>query len=278
MDKLLVRRAALALAALVVLALAWSGHVDRLAQDHVEAGLKRALITFAAARTANAIISAVQETTVAIQPFGVGVTLSPAQALDPVNDLVEQFSTLMLAACISFAIQRVLISIGGYVWVSVFLTLVLVAWAWTGWRGGNAPLWLTRALLVFLLVRFAVPLAALGSEAAFRLTMAAEYAQAQLGVQAASDELRRMAPEGQSKGAAGAIERLKEWWERQKHDIQAYFGQLKEKAENMVRHVIVLMALFIVQTLVLPLAFLWLVQRLFRGALSWTRYIPDRHS
>jgi hypothetical protein len=268
-DKLLVRRVLLVLGTILALAFAWTGKVDRLAQENVEAGLKRALITFAAARTANAIISAVQETTVAIQPLGVGVTLSPAQALDPLNDLVEQFSTLMMAASISFAVQRVLIAIGGYQWVSAILTFILGAWVLLQWKGSAAPAWLTRGLLVMLLVRFAVPIAALGSELSFRLTMATEYAQAQSAVQATSEELKRMAPETHTKGT-GTIERMREWWDRQKQEIQSYFGQLRDKAEGMVRHVIVLMALFIVQTLVLPLLFLWLVQRLFRSALSWS--------
>lgn len=268
-DKPLLRRIVLCVSAALILVLAWLGPLDRLAQDYVESGLKRALITFAAARTANAIISTVQATTVAIQPLGVGVTLSPAQVLDPLNELVEQFSALMLAACISFAIQRVLISIGGYEWVSVFLTIALLGWAWMGWHGERAPRWLARTLLVLLLVRFAVPIAALGSEASFRLTMASDYAQAQAVVKVTSDDLARMAPE--TPKGAGAIERLKEWWDRQKQDMQLYFGQLKDKAENMVRQVIVLMALFIVQTLLLPLFFLWVVQRMFRAALSWPR-------
>ena len=265
-DKTLMRRSLLAVCAATVLVLAWFGPLDRLSQDYVESGLKRALITFAAARTANAIISAAQETTVAIQPFGIGVTLSPAQVLDPINDLVEQFSALMLAACISFAIQRVLISIGGYEWVSVLLTAALLGWAWMAWRERHAPTWLARTLLVLLLVRFAVPIAAVGSEASFRLTMASDYAQAETAIDVASSELSRMAPE--TPKGAGAIERLKDWWDRQKQDIQLYFGQLKDKAENMVRHIIVLMALFTVQTLLLPLFFLWVVQRLFRAALS----------
>ena len=267
-DKTLLRRGVLAAGAAVVLALAWLAPLDRLAQDYVESGLKRALITFAAARTANAIISAAQETTVAIQPLGVGVTLSPAQVLDPINDLVEQFSALMLAACISFAIQRVLISIGGYEWVTVFLTAALLGWAWVAWQGRRAPTWLVRTLLVLLLVRFAVPISAMGSEAAFRLTMASDYAQAESAIDVTSSEISRMAPE--TPKGAGAIERLKDWWDRQKQDIQLYFGQLKDKAENMVRHIIVLMALFTVQTLLLPLFFLWLVQRLLRAALSWS--------
>jgi hypothetical protein len=269
-DKLLLRRGALAAAAALVLALAWLGPLDRLSQEYVESGFKRALITFALARTANALISVAQETTVAIQPFGLGVTVSPAQVLDPLNDLVEQFSTLMLIACVSFAVQRILIEIGGFVWVSVFLTAALIAWAWWTWRGVPAPTWLTRILLVLLLVRFAVPLAALGSEGVFRVTMSTEYAQAQSAVHATAEDIRVMSPDNYVKGSSGAFDRLKEWWDRKKQDLQATFDQLKDKAENMVRHIVVLMALFTVQTLVLPLLFLWGVQRLFRGALSWS--------
>lgn len=267
---LLVRRVALSIAAALILSFAWFGQLDRLSQDYVEAGLKRALVTFALARTANALISVAQETTVAIQPLGVGVTLSPAQVLDPLNDLVEQFSTLMLVASISFAVQRVLISIGANVWVSVILTMALIAWAWWIWRGNAGPTWLTRTLLVLLLVRFAVPLAALGSEAVFRVTMASEYAQARSAVQATSDDIRAISPDNYAKGQPGTFERLREWWDRKKQDLQATFDQLKDKAENMVRHIVILMALFVVQTLLLPLAFLWLVQRLFRAALGWT--------
>src|SRR5258706_3749567 len=185
-DKLLLRRAALAAAAALILGLAWFGPLDRLSQEYVESGFKRALITFALARTANALISVAQETTVAIQPFGLGVMVSPAQVLDPLNDLVEQFSTLMLIACVSFAVQRILIEIGGFVWVSVFLTAALLAWGWGTWRGGPSPTWITRVLLVLLLVRFALPLAALGSVRGFRVTLAAEYAPGQYAVQVTS--------------------------------------------------------------------------------------------
>jgi len=269
-DKVFLRRLLLSTAAVLILALAWFGPADRLAQGHVESGLKRAMITFATARTVNALISVVQETTVAIQPMGVGVTLSPAQILDPVNDLVEQFSTLMLLACISFAIQRVLISIGGYEWVSVVLTVSLLAWTWSAWRAGTAPRWLTKMLLVLLLVRFAVPIAALGSEGAFRLTMSSEYEIAQLAVRTTSDDLRLMSPENPVTGTTTGIEKLKEWWDRKKQDVQTRFEQLRDSAEKLVWHVIALMAIFIVQTLILPLLFLWVVQRLFRSALAWS--------
>ncbi|MCB1944024.1 MAG: hypothetical protein KDI53_18575, partial [Candidatus Accumulibacter sp.] len=84
--------------------------------------MKRALVSFATARALNAVISVAQGTEVSMQPAGMGVVLTPGQLLDPVNDLVEQFSHLMLAASVAFGVQKVLISIGAYWVISLLLT------------------------------------------------------------------------------------------------------------------------------------------------------------
>lgn len=255
------RATALLLALLVVIPLTWIGPLDHLAREHVEAGLKRALVTFAAARAANAVISVIQETTVAISPIGVGVTTSPGQILDPVNDLIEQFSTLMLAASVSLGIQLVLISAGSHAAISILLTLALVAWAALRWRA-QGERWLTRALIVLLFIRFAVPLAALGSEGAFRVVMSGQYAEAQANLDATA-RLLNAAPAVEGDKTEGRLERFKRWLGEKERDIGLALAEIRDKAENLVRHVVTLMALFLVQTMLLPLLFLWIVYRMF---------------
>src|SRR3954462_5885799 len=112
LNALSLRRFMVIAAIIVLVPMAWLGSLDDAAKQYVESGLTRALATFAVARSANAVISVLQETTVAVSPGGMGFTASPGQILDPLNDLVEEFSTLMLAACISLGMQRVLISVG----------------------------------------------------------------------------------------------------------------------------------------------------------------------
>ena len=90
------RNAVAVIAMLAVVWGAWLAPLDAPATEQVEAGLKRALISFAAARALNGVISVAQGTEVSVQPLGVGVTLAPGQLLDPINDLIEQFSNLML--------------------------------------------------------------------------------------------------------------------------------------------------------------------------------------
>ncbi|MGC2166423.1 MAG: hypothetical protein WA632_10470 [Gallionella sp.] len=93
---------------IAIVACAWIAPVDALATERPDAGLTLALTSFAAARTLNAAISVAQGTKIAFEPGGVGVTLAPGPLLDPINDLIEQFSTLMLAACVAFGIQKML--------------------------------------------------------------------------------------------------------------------------------------------------------------------------
>ena len=106
------------LLALVTIAVVVSSvtSVDRYAREDLDSLFRRALVTFALARTLNGLISVVQGTEVALQPAGIGVTLTPGEILDPVNDLVERFSWIMLAATISLGIQQVLLDIGQW-WV-----------------------------------------------------------------------------------------------------------------------------------------------------------------
>lgn len=256
-------------AALVAILLAtWVLRLDQAALAQVDAGWKRALATFAAARALNAVISVAQGTELAVQPAGVGVTLTPGQVLDPVNDLIEQFSTLMLMASAAFGAQRVLIGIGGWWPMSLALTATALAWAGWRWRDGAAPRWLSQLLLGLLLARFLVPVVALGSEAAFRLFMQDEYRAGQATLEQSSAQIGQIGGPVTAPPADEPVgERLRRWWS-QGSDIGARFDELKAVANRAVEHVVRLVVVFTLQTLVLPLLLGWIAWRLLRAALT----------
>lgn len=252
----------------VVAATAWLGPLDDAATRQVDTGLKRALASFAAARTLNAVISVAQGTEVAVQPAGVGVTFTPGQVLDPINDLVEQFSTLMLAASVSFGIQRALIAAGGHVAVSVLLIVVALAWAGVHWRRRPPPVWLNRLLIGMLLLRFAVPVVALASEAGFRAFLADDYATGQARIELSANQFSTLsAPADAARPDESVAERMKRWWS-QSTDVGQRFEEMKQVAARTVEHIVKLIVVFLMQTLVLPLLLMWALFRLSRLLLS----------
>lgn len=238
------------------LALIWLRPLDTLAERHVERGLQRALTTFAAARALNGVLSVVQSAQV-----GVGASAHPGALLEPVDDLVEQFSTVMLAATVSFATQHLLIDAFSAWPMCMLLSGVLVAWAVSSWTGGGRPAWLTRLAVGLLLLRLAVPVVTVGSEASYRLFLAGEYAAAQ-------DQIAAPAVIDDAAGPAASLaERARRWW-AQSTDIAAKMDALKARADNLVLHLVRLAAVFIVQTVVFPLLFLWLLWWAYRLAVA----------
>jgi hypothetical protein len=275
----LARRLILALFLAVMVACSWLAPLDAPAMQQVDAGLKRALISFATARTLNAVISVAQGTAVSVQPLGVGVTLAPGQLLDPINDLVEKFSTLMLAASVAFGVQKVLISMGGYWPLSLALTVAALGWVSLYLRREKPARWLSRTLVVLLMLRFALPLVTLGSEQLWQKFLAADYQTSQQQIDLSASQVAQLNPPLASVPQnQGMLDKMKTWL-ADNGDVKARFESLKQAAEQATEHIIKLMVIFLLQTLVLPLLLLWALYGLARGLFErpWRRREPDPH-
>lgn len=263
------RRVLLALTMGVLVLCSWLAPMDAPAMAQVDAGLKRALVSFASARVLNAAISVAQGTEALVQPFGFGVTLAPGQALDPVNDLVEQFSNLMLAASVVFGIQKVLIGIGSYWPLSLLLTGAVLGWAWCSWRGQRPPAWLSRLLVIVLMLRFAVPVVTLGSDVLWQKFLLADYQASQQLISSASGQVQQLGPDMPAAADnTGLLDKLKGWVAKNA-DVKKNFDELKLAAEQATEHIIKLIVVFLLQTLVIPLLLLWAMYGLARRVFEW---------
>jgi hypothetical protein len=236
----------------LLLALVWFRPLDTIAKQYTESGLKRAFATFAAARAMNATISVLQSIRV-----GAGASIQLGAVLDPLDDLLEQFSAIMLAATLSFATQRLLIDVSGAWPVSVLLTVLFLAWDVFHLKNWAPPGWLPKLALGLLCLRFAVPTMALGSEVTYQLLLASKYEASQAQIKSAD------VPDVEVQVGEGLAERVKLWW-AQSTDIGKKIEALKARADGWVKHIVMLAAVFLVQTVVLPLLFLWAMLRLYR--------------
>lgn len=265
----LLRRVGLAALMATVILCSWLAPLDRAASQQVDAGLKRALVSFATARALNAVISVAQGTEVAFEPAGIGMIFTPGQLLDPLNDLVEQFSNLMLAASVAFGIQKVFLSIGAHWLASSLLTVVALGWGAFYLRPKPVPALLSRLLIVLVMIRFAIPVVAIGTDMVFREFMAADYQSSQQAIDMTSGQITRLNPPASTPSdVQGALEKFKGWWS-QNADVKVHFENLKLAAEQSAEHLIKLMAIFLLQTLVIPLLLLWGLYGVARGALKW---------
>ena len=249
---------------LLLIGMAWSPVSQSVGLQQSQAGLERALATFAIARGLNAVISMVQGTELAFEPMGIGAVFAIGQVLDPINDLVEQFSSLMLLASVAFGLQILLIKIGAHWLLSVSLTVVAIAYAvMAAWRGGS-PGWLVRLFLVLALARFAVPVCALVSEGVYQVFLQQEYVAAWSSLERSKDEIRaserQVSDESASAGSKPSWPKIP--------DVKKIAKDIMQAAEKSVQHMIDLMVVFLLQTVVVPLVFLWVIVAAGRSVVS----------
>ncbi|MGD8620236.1 MAG: hypothetical protein PVF07_11625 [Thiogranum sp.] len=268
---------------LALLVLSFTGSADKAGQQYTEHGFQRALITFASARAINGLISVAQGTELAVQPGGFGAVFAPGEILDPINDLVEQFSEVMLFSTAVLGAQKLLIEMSGWFWFSVILAIVSLWWLVTFWRPGVAAARTRRVLLalsgILLVVRFLVPFAAVANEAVFDVFLAPGYEVANQRLEDAARDLdigeeNVAAAQAQEQSDDSLRARIESFFVSAKNtaDVKARMEELKTAANNTAEEIITLIALFMIQTLLLPLVFAWLgyvaVRSLARYALA----------
>jgi len=252
-----------------------TGHIDRASAAQAERALKNALVTFAVARTLNGVISAAQGTEVALEPGGVGVVLSVGEVLDPINDLVERFSGVMLVAASSLGLQALLLKITGWWGVSAMLGAAAAAFL--------VVLWTPRAvaskyaepalqvLVVMLFVRFAVPVLIVGTTLITDTFLAPEQQAATAMLETTSEEIEELSEQPPPPaGDQSLMERLGDMLDDSLASMRVSerLGKLKNSASNAAEHVVSLIAIFVLQTILLPLLFLWLFMAGLRGIAS----------
>jgi hypothetical protein len=265
------KRVALAALALLLITMAWLPGMQSSALQQSEEGLKRALTTYAIARGLNAAISVAQGTELVAEPMGFGASIAIGQVLDPINDLVEQFSSLMLLASVAFGLQIFLIKIGGHALVSMALTATLIAYVVMVVWQGRSPGWLARLVVILALVRFAVPMTTLASEQVYLAFLQQGYDTAQSGLEGANSSLQKakgQLSEESQPGDTAPGAKAESWWRAwldrgamptlpKIPDFKKVADDIKAAADSTVRYMIDLMVVFLLQTIVLPLLFLW---------------------
>lgn len=255
---------------------ALTGHIDRASEEQADNALKNALVTFAVARTLNGVVSAAQGTEVALEPGGVGVVLSVGEILDPINDLIERFSAVMLIAASSLGLQTLLLNITSWWGVTAFLLVaaagfLAVIWAPRSVAARYAQPAL-RVLLILLFVRFAVPVLIVGTTIISDRFLAPEQEAATAILRDTTADIERINDETRTTtaGEQSLMDRLGEMIDESLESMRVgdRIKELRESASNAAEHVVSLIAIFVLQTILLPVLFLWLFITGLKGIAS----------
>ena len=160
-------------------ALSLSETLDTKSSEQLDNALVRSLTTFAVARGLNGLVSVVQGTEVNISPAGVGATFAPGQLLDPVNDMVERFSWVMLMSSVSIGVQEVMLHLGKTTLFKILFAAITLLFLLQWWLPKFQLPWRAegsfKVVVVLVVLRFSVPMLVLMNEAVYTYVLEPKY-------------------------------------------------------------------------------------------------------
>jgi hypothetical protein len=246
--------------------------VDVPAQDVIHDVAVRAAAAFAVSKTINAALSFVEEITVS-GSFFVGASFNPASFLEPVNNLVDQFALVMLMVAASAALIGLLLTVGKAVGLSVVVPVALLLFALQ--RAGDAYGWkwmpklhrlAMAAIVLAFVVRIALPLAVVLTGQISDRYFAEPFAEANSGLKLVEERAQEVASAVVVEGGSeeGFIGRISDGAADAGNAVKNAMSMVRESFDGLFSNVVTMITIFVLETVLLPLALVWLLYRIFR--------------
>ncbi len=246
--------------------------LDDVSTQQLDRAFTRSITVFAIARGLNGLISVAQGTEVYATPAGVGVNFAVGQVLDPLNDMVERFSWVMLMSSVSLGVQEVILRLGKTELVQILLALasaviILMLWSRQFWHKSSFNL-VFKAFVIVSFLRFAAPLIVLLNAAVFSYALEPKYENAKTSLELTQKESEVLVEKVQQKqnqkrswiDSLNLSKQLDEF----RLQMQTLWADLHEKFSLAIDYMLTLITIFIIESVLFPLFALWGFMRIFR--------------
>jgi len=281
------RKASFGFLFLVIALVAFTSHLDsiidrfpvmaqimRVSDDHLNETTTKALETFAALRIINATISVLKESKVDAAPAGVGLSIAAGEALQPIEDLIEQGSTVMLISSASLGVQKLFIKMGSAFGTGILLGTALLIFTIALFRRNIGDIDLRRIgyflLALSLVIKFALPVTECFIKIISDRFLNDEYKKAFSTLENAKSQISEIGVEAEKDDNSGFVASIKGAYNSASKvlDIREKVSNFKDKLFGLTEYLIAIIVIFIMQTIILPIFFLlillWFVRFAFR--------------
>lgn len=232
--------------------------LDEQADAYFRSAITKGSLSYATCRVINASVSIVEESSLHLQPAGVGVSLAVGQALDPLDDLTERVSDILVTAVISLGVQKLSYEIGISL-VPPALAVLLLLHSLLLWCGGEQMRLVQRMLLRFSLLlvaaRFCLPISSLLNDVVNQQFFNQRIEQVSSNLNASSagfDKLKDFhLPDGGILSTASFLKQKSTELREALTEVSKNIGSL---TENLLQLAFLYLGIFLIQVIILPLA------------------------
>jgi hypothetical protein len=246
-------------------------YIDSRTDSYFKSTISKAGITYGVCRGVNAAVSVIKESQIQIEPAGVGVSLAAGQILDPLDDLTERASDVLITAIVSLGIQKIAydlcVAFAPPLIGTALLLFVLLSFI-KGETAQSLHRLLLRGVILLAVARFCLPASSMASRFLNETYFLPQMEQARDALTLGSPELDKVKdfrlPE--SDGFWDTAGNVSASVADKTKDLAAALRALAQNMsaiiETLLRISALYAALFLVQVILLPLLAFWLLVKL----------------
>lgn len=245
--------------------------LDSTADTYFRDSISKAGASYGVCRVINATVSIIQESSVELEPAGIGMSLAVGQAVDPINDMVERLSDVLVMSITSLGVQKLTYEICLTLAPQVFAFFLFVFSLLTLFEGDTISklqrLFLS-VLIIISIARFCLPLSSMANQFLqdhfFEQNIAEANGELARGI-ADLDKLKDVSLPKYD-GLIGTIENSASYLKQKSIDFKNAIAVTIENrdiiVENLLKLTFLYVGIFIVQVLVLPLVIFWFLMKM----------------
>ena len=240
--------------------------LDKTADSYFQESILKAGVAYATCRVINASVSIVKESKLQLEPGGVGVSLAIGQALDPIDDMTERLSDILVTAIASLGAQKLIYEIGVSmappILGGILFFLSIFIW-FSNKRLALIEKILIQFLLFILIARMGLPVSSAANEFVHAHFFEAKISEAQSQLALYADDFDTLKDFSFPKtdGFLGTIKNnavfLKEKSMAFSQALGAALRHMGNIIENLLKLTFLYVGIFIIQVIFLPLLAFW---------------------
>lgn len=258
---------------LVIFAIAMSQFLEKtLVWNYQEDSITGAFTIYGIARALNAAISMLQGTDISV----VVVSVSIGELLDPINDLIERFSWIVMMAIASLGIQKVLLSVVVSKAANLLIGAVVAGYLAALWYKPFAKYRSVsfKAICILFFIRFSLSMVFICNYAldVYYFSDQKNTAQAALvETQTVIEDNAVLVAEKSANESDSFLDKVKKTFSETKEgfsSVQNKVSDITGSVESSISSLLDLIVFYILQTVLLPIAFLFVFYKALRLMLA----------
>ena len=261
--------------------------IDANTDSYFKSAITKAGEAYAVCRILNASVSIIKESHLQIEPAGVGLSLALGQALDPIYDMTERTSDVLITSIVSLGIQKITYELCVAFAPPVAGILLLCILALSFIKNEKTQAFsnlMIRIIIIVIIGRFCLPASSLANQFLLDNFFAPRIAESQKALSInplAIDKLKDFSlPE--IDGVVGTIKNSAKFIKTKTNELSSVFKETINNVEQIVENLLGLAAIyvtiFIVQVILLPILTFWLLIKISNTLFKTSMPYIIRHS